>query len=300
MMGIAAISVAIGGVGCQIKTKTVVPASEVKPLLDSSRDALLAKYEELSTSVQTVNAKVELVPHTGSRYSGVIEDYKRVNGFILAVSPNHIRMIGQAPVVSSKVFDMVSDGEMFRIFIPPKHKFIVGPANFAHASKKPLENLRPQHILDAVLWPPLDKSEVLFTEEDEGTAGRFYALTAEHLGSSPEATRRVWFDRSDLSLARVDTFDPGGRLVSITRYSKWEPAAGVSYPREISMERPSDGYRLEIHIVSVMLNSEIGLDRFKLEQPPGTDLVRIDEKGDETTTPASGEQKPGGGSGFHQ
>jgi hypothetical protein len=298
MMGIAALAVAAGGMGCHVKTVTTLPPSQVKPLLDSSRGALLAKYEELSKSVRTLNAKVELAPHTGSRYSGVIEDYKQVNGFILAVSPNHIRVIGQAPVVNSKVFDMVSDGETFRIFIPPKKKFIVGPANFAHASKKPLENLRPQHILDAILWPPLEKAEVLFTEEDEGAAGRFYALTVERLGNPPEATRRIWFDRTDLSLARVDTFDTGGRLLSVTRYSNWQAADGVSYPREISMDRPNDGYRLEIHIVSLTLNAEISLDRFKLDQPPGTDLVRIDEKGEETTTPGQsggGEAKPGAG-----
>src|SRR5208282_4777454 len=99
--------------GCHIKTTTKLPPSEIRPLLDSTRDALMAHYDELSRSVRTVNAKVELAPHTGSRYSGVIEDYKQVNGFVLAVSPNHIRMIGQAPVVSSKVFDMVSDGETF-------------------------------------------------------------------------------------------------------------------------------------------------------------------------------------------
>ena len=265
--------------GCHVKTVTKVPASEIRPLLDSTREALLARYEELSRSVRTVNAKVELAPHTGSRYSGVIEDYKRVNGFVLAVSPNHIRMIGQAPVVSTKVFDMVSDGETFRIFIPPKGKFIVGPARFEHASKKPLENLRPQHVLEAIFWPPLDAGAlVLFTEEQEG-AGRYYALTVVSRGENPQVTRRIWFDRSDLSLADVEIYEAGGRLVSLARYSDWQAASdGVRYPREIVLDRPHDDYRLALHITALTLNAEIADDRFQLEQPPGTELVRVGEK----------------------
>jgi outer membrane lipoprotein-sorting protein len=292
IIGVAALACAVGGAGCHVKTVTKLPPSEVKPLLDSSRDALLAKYAELGKSVRTVNAKVELAPHTGSRYSGVIEDYKQVNGFVLAASPSHIRMIGQAPVVGSKVFDMVSDGETFRIFIPPKGKFIVGPARFEHASKKPLENLRPQHILDAIFWPPVEQgASVLFTEDDE-EAGRYYVLTVETRGEVPEATRRIWFDRTDLSLARVDVFEADGRLVSLTRYSGWQAGSdGVNYPREISMDRPHDGYRLDIHIVSLTLNAEIAMDRFQLEQPAGTELVRVGDKDQEDT----GTAKPGAG-----
>jgi len=278
-LGLAAVAAALGGAGCHVKTTAKLPASEVRPLQDSTREALLARYEELSRSVRTLNAKVKLVPHTGSRYTGVIEDYREVNGFVLAVSPNHIRMIGQAPVTSSKVFDMVSDGETFRIFIPPKGKFITGPARFEHASQKPLENLRPQHILEAVFWPPLDPASlVLFTEEEEAEK-KYYAVTAIRGGEKPEVTRRIWFDRTDLSLARVEEFEPGGRLASVARYSNWQAGGdGVSYPREIALDRPHDDYRLELHIVSVTLNEQIAADRFQLEQPPGTELVRVGNK----------------------
>jgi len=244
----------------------------------------MAHYDELSRSVRTVNAKVELAPHTGSRYSGVIEDYKQVSGFVLAVSPNHIRMIGQAPVVSSKVFDMVSDGETFRIFIPPKGKFIVGPARFEHAAKKPLENLRPQHMLEAIFWPPLESgSQILFTEEQEG-AGRYYVLTVVSRGENPEVTRRIWFDRSDLNLARVENYEPRGRLVSVARYSDWRAAGeGAIYPREIALDRPRDDYRLDLRITTLTLNAEIAGDRFQLEQPPGTELVRVGDKDQDAT-----------------
>jgi hypothetical protein len=276
LIGIAAAAILSG---CHVKTTTRVPAAEIRPLQDSTKDALVAQYEELSSTVRTINAKVELAPHTGSQYTGVIEDYKKVNGYVLAVSPKHIRMIGQAPVIGSKVFDMVSDGETFRIFIPPKGKFIVGPARFEHAAKKPLENLRPQHILEVVFWPPLEPASLLLFDEEEDGAGRYYTLTVVSGGENPEVTRRIWFDRTDLNLSRVELYEPGGRLVSVASYSRWEGAGeGAKYPRQITVDRPHDDYRLELHITALTLNGEVPADRFVLEQPPGSELVRVGEK----------------------
>ena len=261
-----------------MKSTTKIPAEEVRPLLEASESDLLARYDTLSRSVRTVNAKVELAPHTGSHYSGVIEDYHKVNGFVLASNPSHIRIIGKAPVAGSTVFDMVSDGQTFRIFIPPKGKFIVGPARFERPAKKPLENLRPQHVLDAIFWPPLPPAAlVLFAEEQEGS-GRFYVLTVTRRAEKPEIERRIWFDRTDLNLARMEIFEPGGRLVSVIQYSDWQAEAnGTRFPREISLDRPRNDYRLELRVISVTLNAEIAAERFQLEQPAGTELVRVGE-----------------------
>ena len=52
-------------------------------------------------------------PVAGSTYSGVIQEYHEVGGFILAARPAMIRVIGQAPLVAKDIFDMVSDGHTF-------------------------------------------------------------------------------------------------------------------------------------------------------------------------------------------
>ena len=209
--------------------------------------------------------------------SGVIEEYHEIRGFILATRPDHIRVIGQAPVVAKNIFDMVSDGESFRIFIPPKNKFIVGPATLERPSKKPIENLRPQHLLDALFWPEVDASKTVLFEESNADPARYYVLTLLRGSASPEIARRVWFDRADLSLARIQLYGPGGRLLSDVRYAEWEPIADVRYPRHIWLVRPHDDYQLEVRITRLTLNEDIAADRFRLEQPPGTELVRVGE-----------------------
>ena len=153
---LAAFAVGCGG-GTKVSTKTVVPAAAKPVIKDATKEELLDKYNQIALGVKTVNTTVELKPTAGSRYSGVIEEYHEVKAFLLAARPASVRMIGQAPVIGTTVFDMASDGETFRVSIPSKNKFLVGQVATERNSSKPIENLRPQHLLEALLWPEIRK-----------------------------------------------------------------------------------------------------------------------------------------------
>src|SRR3989475_7287563 len=209
---------ALAGGGCDaVRHTTVVKKTEIPVALEATAPQLIERYNQAARSIHSLNATVELKPTAGSAYSGVIEEYHDVKGFILAERPARIRMIGQAPVVAKNVFDMVSDGETFRIFIPSKHKFIVGPAAFERPAKKPIENLRPQHLLDALFWPELEPGKTVLFEEFNAEPARYYVLTLLRGSGTLEIARKIWFDRTDLSIARVQLYGPGGRLVSEIR-----------------------------------------------------------------------------------
>src|SRR3989454_2318044 len=269
---------ALAGGGCDaVRHTTVVKKTEIPVALEATAPQLIERYNQAARSIHSLNATVELKPTAGSAYSGVIEEYHDVKGFILAERPARIRMIGQAPVVAKNVFDMVSDGETFRIFIPPKNKFITGPAAFERPAKKPIENLRPQHLLDALFWPELEPGKTVLFEEFNAEPARYYVLTLLRGSATLEIARKIWFDRTDLSITRVQLYGPGGRLVSEIRYADWQPAADVRYPRHIWLERPHDDYRLEVRITRLQLNEEIAAERFRLEPPPGVELVRMGE-----------------------
>lgn len=291
MFLLAAVTLLAGG--CAASKKQVVPPAEMRPALEASPAQLIEKYNQQARAVRSLNATMELLPVAGSSYSGVIEEYHNVKGFVLAQKPAHIRMIGQAPVVAKDIFDMVSDGETFRIFIPSKHQFIMGPAAFERPAKKPIENLRPQHLLDALFWPEIDTRQQVLFEEFNAETARYYILTVLRGMSVLEIVRKVWFDRTDLSVARVQLYGTGGRLVSEIRYADWQPApsggtgsgaagSAAGFPRHIWLERPHDNYQLEVRITRLTLNEEIAAERFRLEQPPGTELVRVGEGGGES------------------
>ena len=282
--------------GCSVSQKTVVKPSETPGALQSaSRAELIAKYNRQADAIRSVNATVKMKLIGGSNYSGVIEQYHEVNGFMLASKPANIRVIGQAPVVGKNIFDMVSNGEEFRVFIPSKKDFIVGPANLARPSKKPIENLRPQHLVDALLWAPIaEKAPVLF-EQDNEPAARFYVLTvlrraASEMGSAEtsadssaaasdwEIAQKIWFNRADLNVARIETYAAAGVLSSDVTYGGWEAFGDARYARQIAVSRPADDYQLQITVVKATLNEPISADRFILPQPPGTELVHVGEE----------------------
>jgi outer membrane lipoprotein-sorting protein len=279
--------------GCvTIKRRHAVTKEEIRPQLESTEQDLLASYNQQAQAVQSLQATVDLVPSTGSTYSGVIEEYHDVSGFILAKRPAMVRVIGQAPVVAKNIFDMVSDGKEFRIYIPSKNTFLVGSTTLARPSNKPIENLRPQHVVEALFWPEFPPDANLLFEQFDLDSERYYVLTLLRGpdGGKFEIARKVWYDRSDLRVSRVQIFGAAGRLESDIQYSDWQPAGAapaprtapaagqISYPRDIRIWRPQDDYKLEIRILKLTINEPILADRFELPQPPGTELVRVGEQ----------------------
>jgi hypothetical protein len=285
---LATLAVISGGCHGKIVTgHTVVAQKSVAK--DATREELLDSYNQMARSTKTLNATVELKPTAGSKYSGVIDEYHEVKAFLLAARPAEIRVIGQAPVVGTTVFDMASDGETFWVSIPSKKKFLVGSVAVDHASSKPIENLRPHHLLDALLWPEIHKAESVTLREFNDENARYYILTVLRGGYQVEVLREIWFDRSDLQVARLLTFGPKGVLLSDVRLGDWQspdntagqsaaapPSNGtVAFPRAIRIERPHDDYKLDLQVTKVIMNEEIPHERFKLEQPEGAELVRV-------------------------
>src|SRR5271154_2811546 len=288
MLGVTVAAICCG-CGSTVSTKVTVPPAQIVVAKDATREELLEKYNTMAKGVKSVNATVELKPTAGSEYSGVIEEYHEVKAFLLAERPAYIRMIGQAPVIGKTVFDMASDADTFRVSIPSKNKFLVGPISLERTSSKPIENLRPQHLLDALLWSEIRKQEDVLPEEFNDEKARYYVLTVLRGGYQREILRKIWFNRADLQVARLQEFGPKGALLSDVRYSDWEPLtadqqqtagapSGVaSFPRVIQIERPHDDYRLDLQVTKLMLNEDIPAERFKLEQPAGSELVHVGE-----------------------
>src|ERR1700683_767203 len=277
----------VGAAGCAVRVtkKTTLPPAQTRQALDATQAELVAKYNQQAKAIRSLNATVKLNATAGSQYSGVVEQYHEVNGFILAQRPASIRVIGQAPVVNKNIFDMVSDGETFRIFIPSKNQFITGPAKFEKPSKKPIENLRPQHLVDALFWSEIrDDAPVLFEETDEN-GKREYVLTVLH-GSRQdtnfEIERKIRFDRTDLNVAEIDNFGAEGKLESVVHYGDWQPAGEAQFARDIRVERPHDDYELDIQVTKIAVNETIAPERFHLAQPPGAQLVEAGKDQEES------------------
>jgi outer membrane lipoprotein-sorting protein len=243
-------------------------------------DELVSKINARSEAVRTLSATVDLEPTAGSVYSGVIKEYHDVKGFILLDKPSTIRIIGQAPVVRTKIFDMVSKGEEFSLYIPSKQKFIVGKTTFRHSPENALENLRPQHILQALLVPPVDAERerpVLEQAERRSQRRRFYVIDVIEPQSDRHLIlrRKMWFDRADLELVRTQFYDPDGTCTEDVEYSAPQDFEGTRYPTHVEISRPLEDYKLTITLEKATFNQPIAPDKFDLKKPEGAQLIDL-------------------------
>ena len=288
-MAVATLAAFSGGCvtnnGVTSKKNIPVPARPIA--LNATREELLEKYDAIASSVKSLNATVELKTTAGSQYSGLIQEYHEVKAFLLASRPENVRMVGQAPVIGKTIFDMSSDGKEFRVWLPTKNKFLTGEVAVERNSEKPLENLRPQHLLDALLWTEIRKEEATLLEEFNDENSRFYVLTVLRGGYRTEILRKIWFDRANLNIVRLQSFGPKGALLSDVHYSDWQPVSDSpasstaasntqpAFPRSLRVDRPHDDYTLNLQVTKIDLNMDLAADRFQLREPAGAEIVHV-------------------------
>lgn len=276
------------------------PTGPPAPLQTATREDLITQYNREADAVKSINASITMTLTAGSAYSGVIKQYHQVSGFILAEKPAKIRVIGQAPVVGTNIFDMESDGQTFNIFIPSQNKFLTGPANLERPSAKPIENLRPQHLTSAIFWQPIPDSAPVLMENASEADGQYYVLTVVRTAGRSdsarsessrrtdwEIARKIWFDRTNLKVSRLQTYDSGGKIASDIRYTGWDTFDSVNYPRQIGLSRPANDYKLQIGITKATFNEPLPDDRFVLKKPPAAELVNVGESSQPTKVPAA-------------
>ena len=246
-----------------------------QPLLVADRSTLVDSIARQYQAIHDFNATVDMVPALGSAEKSKITEYKDVRAFILFRKPGDIRLIGLYPVVRNKAFDMVSDGTNFKLYVPARNRFLVGRNEIDQPSENKLENLRPQHFLEALLVRPIDASrdKLLlenFTDEDNA----FYVLHVVRVngGGELQLERTIWFNRYNLTMARQLIFDAAGNILTDARYTEWRPYDNVAFPKHIEINRPRDEYAVVIDIVKMDINKGVSDDKFVLDQPEGTTL----------------------------
>jgi hypothetical protein len=260
----------------------------------ATKEELEARIVSLSKQIDSFIVTVDLTPSTGSVYKGEITEYRDIRGYILFRRPEDIRIVGQYPVVRSTLFDMASTGKEFRAYVASKNRFVVGENAAPLASANKLENLRPEIFLQSMLIRPLDPATertLLFDFSDEDNSFYILMFFGNDAKNGPVPLRSVWFDRLDLRILRQVTYSPNSNTLSDTRYSEWTDYSGVSFPKKIDINRPTDGFGVVLDIVDMKMNTAITDQQFVLSQPPGTTLQVIGNPKDVPPQPAPTPQK---------
>ena len=285
--------------GCLFRTRKVERQVSTAPLQSASQQELIDFVNQQASRIQSIQATVDIDASVGDEKNGRITDYKEIRGFILARKPAMLRMIGQLPIVRNTAFDMVSDGREFKLWIPPKNKFVVGSNNVeAYQPQQRLENLRPQHIYDALLPREIGPDEIAVLESGtemvvDSKKHRIeqpnYRLEVIAKGSNGwYLSRKIEFSRTDLLPHRQLVYDQQGNAVSDAHYHEYKDYGGIQFPSTIEIEMPQEDYDITLVIVKLDINRPLTNEQFALEQPPGAEVVHLDQPKASSIKGASG------------
>jgi hypothetical protein len=260
-------------------------------LKEATKEQLVAIINQQASKIQTLNATVDISPAVGGSKKGKVTEFQEIRGYILVRKPAMLRMIGLFPIVRNRAFDMVSDGQTFKVSIPVKNRFIIGRNDVVHPSASALENIRPQHIFDALLVHEIDlKNEVAFLEagteqvEDPKSKKKVDEATyeigvADH-DPDPKfgwyLSRRVIFSREDLLPHRQIVYDKFGNIATDAKYDDFTDYEGLNFPATIDIWRPQEEYSIILKMVKLKINEPIDNEKFDLPQPAGYEVVRLD------------------------
>jgi outer membrane lipoprotein-sorting protein len=279
---------------CVVKRRLIVRkgAANSQPVLQvANASELMQKVSEEYNAIGNFTVTVDMTPALGTAEKNHITEYKDVRAYVLFRKPDDIRLIGLYPVVRNTAFDMVSMGNQFKLYLPSRNEFVEGSNTMAgEASQNKLENLRPQHFLEALLVRPVSSNDKVFLENFTDEENAWYILheVRENRAGVLDLVRTVWFNRIDLQIARQMIFDSAGNILTDARYSNWAVFNGVPFPKHIEIDRPRDEYAVVMDVVKMDINQGVSDDKFVLNQPAGSTLRVMGQ-----TSPAAAQSAKG-------
>jgi outer membrane lipoprotein-sorting protein len=273
--------------GCFVKKTVKVPvAPHVMAAKSATLEQLLSSLAESGQKTQSLAAPSIKASYTSGKVdSGKLQAYHSAPGYLLLRRPDKIRLNIQNPISKTSLLELASSGDKFAAWVPRDNKFYIGSnsAREFDLEGNPGFSARPIHIYNAVVPQAglmMDPETLVSFEEDRDDKTKYYILSfyKEAGGHRLRTVRRLWIDRYDLAVSRQQVYDDGGKLESIITYSNRSPVEGILMPFNIHIDRPEDGYSLELQILSWRINPDLPDDAFELKAPESAQVVNLKEK----------------------
>lgn len=281
--------------GCLFRSHEERRPISTAPLREATVDLLVDFINTKAARLQSVKASVDYNVTVSKQKKGKanefqVTEYTEVSGYLLVRKPDLLRMIGLVPAVRSTLFDMAGNGKGFALSIPPQSKFFVGSNEVSKPSIQPLENLRPPAIFDALLMKEIDpeneravlkqgtemvkdpKSHKELQQQD------YEIIVLRKEGGKWYLSREIIFSRVDLLPDRQLIYNLQGQVVTDASYENFKNYSGLYFPEIIHINRPIEGYSIQITFSKLTFNQPLTDDQFVLNQPPGTKVINLDQK----------------------
>jgi hypothetical protein len=249
--------------GCVFRTRPVEDKYSKAPLKESTQQGLIDSINQQAEAIRSLKATVDIDTSAGGMKKGHVTDYKEIRGYVLARKPDSLHMIGLMPIVRTTAFDMVSDGQDFKLWIPPKNRFVIGKNEVATSNTdQPMENIRPQNIYEALLIRRIDPNseiavlengyETLHDSKGHRVLQEDYELTViQKYDKGWRLGRKIIFGRTDLKPHRQYIYSEDGTVATDAKYAEYKDFEGFSFPSRIEIFRPQEEYDITLNMLKV-------------------------------------------------
>ncbi len=273
--------------GCLVHTRKVPQAIMPTNVLSAAPQQLVDSINRQYDAINSMSATVEFTASEGGSLKGKEKTYTSFTGYILLRKPESLRVIGLAPFVRTRLFDMASDGNTFKLWIPPKNELIEGPNAVTKESSNAFENMRPYIFFDSLLIRKIGPEDMLSMTADSDTTvnpkTKKLEVRPEYLlnvmrqqGDSHVllAERVIEFNRLDLRPVGEDIYDQNGQIQTQTIYGPLQKFGTQLFPGTITIKRPLEQYQIVLSIQKLRVNLPLNDEQFELTGVPQTVKVK--------------------------
>jgi hypothetical protein len=267
--------------GCLSHTRKLEQPKLAGVAKNAEAEQLVEAINQRYDQVNNLTATVDFAASVGGAHKGQETDYTSIRGYIIFQKPKMLRVLGLVPVLHTHAFDLASNGETFTLLMPTRSRAIIGSNSVTNPAASPLENMRPEFFLDAVLIHsiPSDRIVSLTNSSTQTMDPRTkqlietpqYELTVLNPGQAGgppgmarvyQAQRVIKFSRVDLLPTEQDIYDKDGDLETQVLYGKYQTYSGIQFPSTITINRTLQEYRIGLTVEKVIFNQPLPDDQF--------------------------------------
>lgn len=269
--------------GCFILSTTRrLPVPKAPAIVQTvTPENLVAQLNQRWEALNSLTASVEIQASQLKTNEGMAKDYTTFRGQIMMRKPQMLRVYGRLPVIGSEMFDMVSDGKHFTMYIPHYNKVYKGSNTVRKKSASLVENLRPGFFLDAMVVRGLE-SDDMYTVTSvtvtvvDAAKKRLY-LVPEYIlsvgrrkggGQQLVPLRVITFHRDDMLPYQEDVYDSDGNLETQVFYADYRDFDSNRFPSTITIKRPLEESQIVLTVDKMTENQPLPDDQFVINNIP--------------------------------
>ncbi|HEY6448942.1 MAG TPA: hypothetical protein VIY53_20985 [Acidobacteriaceae bacterium] len=274
--------------GCLWHTRKVPQAKLPENVLAAPPTQLVDIVNKQYDAIHSLFAGVTFTATEGGTLKGSEKTIAPFSGYIFLRKPESLRVIGYLPVVHTVAFDMASDGQTFKLVIPPKGKAIEGANSISQPSSNSIENMRPYMFVDSMVIPKIEPDDLLSVTGDTTTVvdpkTRKLVLRPDYLlaVSDRQGTsnillirRVIRFSRIDLRPVEEDIYGPDGQVQTQAIYGPLQTFGSERFPGTITIKWPLQEQQILITLQKLRVNTTLTDDQFELRIPEGMQMQQL-------------------------